>query len=142
MARPLLGLGAAHSSKRDKSHGAVVTTELYLPAYFTSSLNLQIACFSEVAWFLLRLFVVVLHFLIRSTISGMPAKRRRTSNGSHAPAPDGDINGSNGVHFTAPEDINDDPERVKFAYWVPNVSGGLVISKIPQKTSYDTFAMK
>jgi FMNH2-dependent dimethyl sulfone monooxygenase len=31
------------------------------------------------------------------------------------------------------------PEPVKFAYWVPNVSGGLVISKIEQRTdwSYD-----
>ena len=35
------------------------------------------------------------------------------------------------------EEINADPERVKFAYWVPNVSGGLVISKIPQRTSWD-----
>ena len=26
---------------------------------------------------------------------------------------------------------------MKFAYWVPNVSGGLVISKIPQRTSWD-----
>ena len=26
---------------------------------------------------------------------------------------------------------------IKFAYWVPNVSGGLVISNIPQKTSWD-----
>ncbi len=26
---------------------------------------------------------------------------------------------------------------IKFAYWVPNVSGGLVISKIPQRTSWD-----
>src|SRR5947209_7427092 len=25
---------------------------------------------------------------------------------------------------------------LKFAYWVPNVSGGLVISKIPQKTGW------
>lgn len=33
--------------------------------------------------------------------------------------------------------MNSDPERVKFAYWVPNVSGGLVISKIPQRTSWD-----
>ncbi|KAF2762261.1 bacterial luciferase-like protein [Pseudovirgaria hyperparasitica] len=37
----------------------------------------------------------------------------------------------------ANSNINSDPERVKFAYWVPNVSGGLVISKIPQKTSWD-----
>jgi len=27
-------------------------------------------------------------------------------------------------------------EKVKFAYWVPNVSGGLVISKIPQRTDW------
>lgn len=31
--------------------------------------------------------------------------------------------------------VNADP--IKFAYWVPNVSGGLVISKIPQRTSWD-----
>jgi hypothetical protein len=41
---------------------------------------------------------------------------------------------TNDQHFTAPSDVNADPDRVKFAYWVPNVSGGLVISKIPQKT--------
>jgi dimethylsulfone monooxygenase len=28
-------------------------------------------------------------------------------------------------------------ESLKFAYWVPNVSGGLVISKIEQRTSWD-----
>ena len=28
-------------------------------------------------------------------------------------------------------------EAVKFAYWVPNVSGGLVVSKIEQRTSWD-----
>jgi FMNH2-dependent dimethyl sulfone monooxygenase len=28
-------------------------------------------------------------------------------------------------------------EAVKFAYWVPNVSGGLVISDIEQRTSWD-----
>ncbi|KAK4226312.1 luciferase-like domain-containing protein [Podospora fimiseda] len=33
--------------------------------------------------------------------------------------------------------LNSDPERLLFAYWVPNVSGGLVVSKIPQKTSWD-----
>lgn len=27
-------------------------------------------------------------------------------------------------------------EPVKFAYWVPNVSGGLVISNIEQRTSW------
>lgn len=39
-----------------------------------------------------------------------------------------------GNQFVAASDVNDAPGRVKFAYWVPNVSGGLVISKIPQKT--------
>ncbi|GAB7562769.1 dimethyl sulfone monooxygenase SfnG [Methylobacillus methanolivorans] len=28
-------------------------------------------------------------------------------------------------------------EDIKFAYWVPNVSGGLVVSKIEQRTSWD-----
>ncbi|TVY90761.1 Pyrimidine monooxygenase [Lachnellula willkommii] len=46
-------------------------------------------------------------------------------------------NGVNGYHYTAPEDINNAQDRVKFAYWVPNVSGGLVISKIPQRTKWD-----
>lgn len=43
---------------------------------------------------------------------------------------------TNGRHYLAPKDINTAPDRVKFAYWVPNVSGGLVISKIPQRTKY------
>ena len=29
------------------------------------------------------------------------------------------------------------PAPIRFAYWVPNVSGGLVISKIEQRTSWD-----
>lgn len=29
------------------------------------------------------------------------------------------------------------PEPIKFAYWVPNVSGGLVVSNIEQRTSWD-----
>ncbi len=32
--------------------------------------------------------------------------------------------------------------NVKFAYWVPNVSGGLVVSKTPQNTSWDFEANK
>ncbi|MET0386121.1 MAG: dimethylsulfone monooxygenase SfnG [Polyangiales bacterium] len=28
------------------------------------------------------------------------------------------------------------PDPLKFAYWVPNVSGGLVVSKIPQRTDW------
>lgn len=43
-------------------------------------------------------------------------------------------NSQNRQHFSAASDVNADPDRVKFAYWVPNVSGGLVISKIPQRT--------
>ncbi|WP_267420862.1 dimethylsulfone monooxygenase SfnG [Methylobacterium sp. GC_Met_2] len=30
-----------------------------------------------------------------------------------------------------------EPAPIRFAYWVPNVSGGLVISTIPQRTSWD-----
>jgi len=29
-----------------------------------------------------------------------------------------------------------DPDAIKFAYWVPNVSGGLVVSKIEQRTDW------
>ncbi|ORY67683.1 methanesulfonate monooxygenase [Pseudomassariella vexata] len=36
-----------------------------------------------------------------------------------------------------PHELNTDPDRLLFAYWVPNVSGGLVISKIPQRTNWD-----
>lgn len=32
--------------------------------------------------------------------------------------------------------------NLKFAYWVPNVSGGLVVSKLPQRTSWDFEANK
>ncbi|MBP1932220.1 dimethylsulfone monooxygenase SfnG [Ammoniphilus resinae] len=32
--------------------------------------------------------------------------------------------------------------QLKFAYWVPNVSGGLVVSKIPQQTGWDYEANK
>ncbi|KAK6580777.1 hypothetical protein PZA11_007013 [Diplocarpon coronariae] len=69
----------------------------------------------------------------------MPAKRQRTSIGNdHAVAEIGHGKSAlDGSHYTAASDINDDPDRVKFAYWVPNVSGGLVISKIPQRTGWD-----
>ena len=33
--------------------------------------------------------------------------------------------------------VSAQPYPIRFAYWVPNVSGGLVISKIPQRTSWD-----
>ncbi|KAL2065275.1 hypothetical protein VTL71DRAFT_2944 [Oculimacula yallundae] len=68
----------------------------------------------------------------------MPGKRQRTSNGNHAVVENGNGNSAlNGSHYTAASDINENPDRVKFAYWVPNVSGGLVISKIPQRTNWD-----
>lgn len=59
------------------------------------------------------------------------AKKQPATNGFPQSA---QTNGVNGYHYTAPEDINNAQDRVKFAYWVPNVSGGLVISKIPQRT--------
>ena len=80
-------------------------------------------------------------------MSSPPAKRARLSENSTSsikvtPSENGGLvleNGNansntNGYHFTADANINDAPDRVKFAYWVPNVSGGLVISKIPQRT--------
>lgn len=79
-------------------------------------------------------------------MSTRPAKRARLTDSKMADTPvtvavtvtgNGTVvqNGeANGSHFVADENINDDPDRVKFAYWVPNVSGGLVISKIPQRT--------
>ncbi|KAJ7431303.1 alkanesulfonate monooxygenase, partial [Mycena galericulata] len=44
--------------------------------------------------------------------------------------------------FSYADRLNSDPGRVKFAYWVPNVSGGLVISQIPQRTHWDLKANK
>ena len=35
------------------------------------------------------------------------------------------------------DDLHQGRQPVRFAYWVPNVSGGLVISKIEQRTSWD-----
>ncbi|KAH5437265.1 hypothetical protein HBI23_027770 [Parastagonospora nodorum] len=50
----------------------------------------------------------------------------------------GHTNGAtDGYTPTKQLDLNQDPDRVLFAYWVPNVSGGLVVSKIPQKTKWD-----
>ncbi|PSN74020.1 methanesulfonate monooxygenase [Corynespora cassiicola Philippines] len=43
----------------------------------------------------------------------------------------------NGLTAINPHELNKDPDRIHFAYWVPNVSGGLVISKVPQKTNWD-----
>ena len=61
-----------------------------------------------------------------------------------SPQPGTPLDGTNGVtnssdsyDMSYADNMNSDPERVKFAYWVPNVSGGLVISKIPQRTGWD-----
>ncbi|KAK5128195.1 hypothetical protein LTR08_004074 [Meristemomyces frigidus] len=59
-----------------------------------------------------------------------------------SPLPSAAHSGSNGilhpgVDMSYHDQINSDPARIKFAYWVPNVSGGLVISKIPQNTHWD-----
>ncbi|KAK4187350.1 luciferase-like domain-containing protein [Podospora australis] len=40
------------------------------------------------------------------------------------------------MSLEAAAQLNSDPERLLFAYWVPNVSGGLVVSKIPQRTDW------
>ena len=40
-------------------------------------------------------------------------------------------------HEREPLPVNQQADRVRFAYWVPNVSGGLVVSKIPQRTGWD-----
>ena len=38
----------------------------------------------------------------------------------------------------SPKDVAQNrPQDIKFAYWVPNVSGGLVISNIEQRTDWD-----
>ncbi|KAF2089881.1 bacterial luciferase-like protein [Saccharata proteae CBS 121410] len=52
-------------------------------------------------------------------------------NGVHGP-----VNGG-GDDLAYADKLNSEPNRLKFAYWVPNVSGGLVISKIPQRTNWD-----
>lgn len=75
--------------------------------------------------------------------------RSPSNSGTSTPAPlSPPLNGNgtlNGISSYSQADadlsyhdkINADPERVKFAYWVPNVSGGLVVSKIPQRTNWD-----
>ncbi|KAK5110651.1 hypothetical protein LTR62_005691 [Meristemomyces frigidus] len=79
------------------------------------------------------------------TVSGkrivVPVGTERRSSPSTIP-PTPQLNGSNGSQHSGDDlayhdSINNDPDRLKFAYWVPNVSGGLVISKIPQRTNWD-----
>jgi alkanesulfonate monooxygenase len=58
-----------------------------------------------------------------------------SSNGSHIVTSTTSQTGNDGANqFIAAPEVNGSPDRLKFAYWVPNVSGGLVISKIPQNT--------
>lgn len=69
-------------------------------------------------------------------------ERSRSSSGASTPAPQSPPLNA-GLQFSQADGdlsyhdkINADPDRVKFAYWVPNVSGGLVVSKTPQRTSW------
>ncbi|KAL9080646.1 MAG: hypothetical protein Q9157_000622 [Trypethelium eluteriae] len=55
-----------------------------------------------------------------------------STNGIHGRIVNGGLD--NGLDHA--NQLNSDPNRIKFAYWVPNVSGGLVISKIPQQTDW------
>lgn len=69
----------------------------------------------------------------------VPVGKEQT-NGANTPTTA--VNGADGIihsgdDMTYHDQINSDPDRLKFAYWVPNVSGGLVISKIDQRTHWD-----
>jgi len=82
------------------------------------------------------------------TVSGkrivVPVSHEKSSSGTSTPSapPPAAVNGADGTIHSGDDmayhdSINSDPNRIKFAYWVPNVSGGLVISKIPQRTGWD-----
>ena len=65
------------------------------------------------------------------------------SNGTGLPAPAADDeDDEEDPRMAYANQLNSAPDRLKFAYWVPNVSGGLVISKIPQNTKWDYKANK
>ncbi|GAB7350182.1 hypothetical protein MBLNU459_g0845t1 [Dothideomycetes sp. NU459] len=70
----------------------------------------------------------------------VPVEAGRRTLSEPATPPNGHAVVANGVHeepLAYAEKLNSAPDRLKFAYWVPNVSGGLVISKIPQRTYWD-----
>lgn len=46
-------------------------------------------------------------------------------------------NGADGQRERSMSAANHSQQPIQFAYWVPNVSGGLVISNIPQRTGWD-----
>ncbi|OQO14333.1 hypothetical protein B0A48_01209 [Cryoendolithus antarcticus] len=76
----------------------------------------------------------------RIVVSVASTDRSRNNSGSNTPLRSPVVNGtfdSGAADLSYHDKINADPDRVKFAYWVPNVSGGLVISKIPQRTNWD-----
>ncbi|CAN9431069.1 unnamed protein product [Alternaria sp. RS040] len=64
-------------------------------------------------------------------------KRQRTDNNKTNGTNGHSVEPADGCTPTKQLDLNQDPNRLLFAYWVPNVSGGLVVSKIPQKTNWD-----
>src|SRR5882757_4082726 len=55
---------------------------------------------------------------------------------SRRAASEGGLRGQGKDQKMSEQDVNAVPERVRFAYWVPNVSGGLVVSKIEQRTDW------
>ncbi|KAF7191151.1 FMNH(2)-dependent dimethylsulfone monooxygenase [Pseudocercospora fuligena] len=64
--------------------------------------------------------------------------KREAASPANGTVPNGIGAVSNDHHdLSYADSLNSDPDRVRFAYWVPNVSGGLVISKIKQRTSWD-----
>ncbi|KAI9721322.1 MAG: hypothetical protein M1828_005182 [Chrysothrix sp. TS-e1954] len=81
------------------------------------------------------------------TVSGkrivVPVGESHESNGSGVPAQPSlrDLDDTD-EHLRYHDQLNSQPDRLKFAYWVPNVSGGLVISKIPQNTDWTYKANK
>ncbi|KAK6430256.1 hypothetical protein LTR95_013588 [Oleoguttula sp. CCFEE 5521] len=76
----------------------------------------------------------------RIVVSVASTDRSRSNSGTNTPSHSPAVSGAfaeAGADLSYHDKINADPDRVKLAYWVPNVSGGLVISKIPQRTNWD-----
>ncbi|KAK4052498.1 hypothetical protein OIV83_002300 [Microbotryomycetes sp. JL201] len=65
----------------------------------------------------------------------MPPRVART-NGKAPRLDSADTNGTNGTDHLFASNGNQAQDGLQFGYWVPNVSGGLVISKIPQRTDW------
>lgn len=68
----------------------------------------------------------------------VPIGNKPTNEANGHTATNGTIQESKGKfdNLDYADKLNANPSRIKFAYWVPNVSGGLVISKIEQRTGW------